>query len=130
MSEEQTLRGYMASAKRTLATARKTLVEGDDFVTVINRSYYAIFYAANGLLQTEKLQSSKHSGVLALFREHFVKTGKIETEFSKIYGKAFDSRMESDYDVEEWPDKALAEQILTGAEKFVARVEQELSSQT
>jgi len=50
-------------------------------------------------------------------------------EFSTIYGRAFDARMQSDYDVGEWPDRALAERMLGGAEKFVVRVEQELSRQ-
>ena len=95
----------------------------------VNRAYYAIFYAANALLQKENLASSKHSGVLALFRERFVKTGRIEAEFSTTYGKAFEARMESDYDVDEWPDPALAERMLAGAEKFVHRIEQELSNQ-
>ena len=129
MNEEATPRGYMASARQALTTARKTLEDGD-YVASINRAYYAIFYAASAMLNKEKLASSKHSGVLALFREHFVKTGRIEVEYSRIYGKAFDSRMQSDYDVDEWPDRALAERMLEGAEKFVAHIEQELGSQT
>ena len=118
----------MASAKQALVTARKTLEDGD-YVASINRAYYAIFYAASAVLQHENLVSSKHSGVMALFRERFVKTGRIEVEFSTIYGRAFDARMESDYDMGEWPDRALAERMLEGAEKFVARIERELSKQ-
>jgi len=90
---------------------------------------YAIFYAANALLEKENLSSSKHSGVLAIFRELFVKTGRVEVEFSAIYGKAFEARLESDYDVSEWPERDLAERLLTGAERFVARIEQELNRQ-
>jgi len=126
MGEEYSPRGYLPSAKQALITAQRALADGDT-VASINRAYYAIFYAASALLEKENLASSKHSGVLAFFRERFVKTGRIETEFSTIYGRAFDARMESDYDVGEWPDRALAERILEGAERFVARLERELS---
>ena len=104
-------------------------MEDGDYVASVNRAYYAVFYAANALLQKENLSSSKHSGVLAMFRERFVKAGRIEAEYSAIYGQAFDARMESDYDVDEWPDQALAKRMLDGAEKFVTRIEQELSRQ-
>ncbi|MBU1599651.1 HEPN domain-containing protein [bacterium] len=36
---------------------------------------YAIFSAARALLATKDLDSSKHSGVISLFNQHFVKTG-------------------------------------------------------
>lgn len=113
MSGKHPPRGYLASAKQALDTARSTLEDGD-YVASINRAYYAIFYSASAILQKENLVSSKHSGVLALFRERFVKTGRIEVEFSTIYGRAFDARMESDYDVGEWPDRVLAERMLEG----------------
>jgi uncharacterized protein len=127
VDEQAPERGYVASAKQALVTARENLQSGD-YVASINRSYYAIFYAANALLREKGLASSKHSGVIALFREHFVKTGIIEVEHSRAYGLALESRMESDYDVEEWPDKDLATRNLEGAEKFVARIEKELAS--
>ncbi len=43
---------------------------------VVNRAYYAMFYAGLGLLATRMLGSSKHAGVLSLFGQHFVKTGE------------------------------------------------------
>jgi uncharacterized protein (UPF0332 family) len=39
------------------------------------RSYYAMFTAARALLATKHLDSSKHTGVVSLFNQHFVKTG-------------------------------------------------------
>ena len=41
----------------------------------VNRSYYAIFNAIRSLLALAKLDSSKHTGVLAYFDKYFVKTG-------------------------------------------------------
>ena len=100
-AETNSARGYLASARQALLTAQSNLDAGD-LVSSVNRSYYAIFYAANALLERDGLQRSKHSGVLALFRENYVKTGQIEPEFSDLYGQAFDTRIESDYDVNHW----------------------------
>ncbi len=125
VANESAERGFIPSAQQALATAQANLDSGDT-VASINRSYYAIFYAASALLQRSGLFSSKHSGVLAMFRENFVKTGQIGVEFGTIYGTAFAARMESDYDIDEWPAVDMAQQILDGARNFVSRIEQEL----
>jgi uncharacterized protein (UPF0332 family) len=66
----------------------------------VNRAYSAVFYAASALLLTEGLGRSKHSGVIAAFRQHFVKPGIIEIEYSRIYGRVMDDRLASDYEIE------------------------------
>jgi uncharacterized protein (UPF0332 family) len=113
---------YMDYARRALQSAQLMLMDGD-WVGSINRSYYAVFYAANALLKLEGEQRSKHSHVIALFRQRYVKTGLIEKEYSDIYGEAFDNRIESDYDLGEAPTQASAEEIGRGAEQFVSRVQ-------
>ena len=45
-----------------------------------SRAYYAAFYAASALLLSEGLDTSKHSGVIALIHQHFVKSGKLNKE--------------------------------------------------
>jgi uncharacterized protein (UPF0332 family) len=91
----------------------------------VNRAYYAIFYAANALLVTKGLERSKHSGVIAAFRQHFVKTGIIESEFSRFYGEALEQRHAGDYDLAS-PDQVTATRSLEHAEQFVQRIEQAL----
>ena len=63
----------------------------------LNRLYYAAFYAARALLATKALDSSRHSGVIALFQEHFVKTGLITTDAARALPRAFEKRQTSDY---------------------------------
>jgi hypothetical protein len=65
--------------------------------SVINRAYYAMFYAILALLIFEKFGSSKHSGVLSYFNSHFVKTGKIPKALGRAVNKAFDMRLRGDY---------------------------------
>ena len=89
---------YIENADESLSVAQLDLDNGFN-AAAINRAYYAIFYAANALLATEKLARSKHSGVLAAFRQHFIKTGLLPSELSEIYGLVMDDRHESDYDI-------------------------------
>ena len=63
----------------------------------MSRSYYAIFTAARALLATERLDSSKHSGVIALFNQHFVKSGEVRKETSKWLERAKLYREQADY---------------------------------
>lgn len=72
---------YMSHARQAIETGELVLAH-EDYITAVNRAYYAIFYAANALLVTKGLERSKHSGVIAAFRQHFVKTGLIEPELS------------------------------------------------
>ena len=60
------------------------------------------------------------------FGEHFVKTGLLETEYAKMLGHAFDSRLDSDYDVTFTAERALAEEVLHDAQRFVERAEEYL----
>lgn len=116
---------YLDRAYQDLQAARSNLQQGFYRVS-ITRAYYAMFYAASALLASEGISRSKHSGVHAAFGERFVKGGLIEPEYVKMLGYAFDSRLDSDYDVEFVADQALAEDVLNDARRFVDRTERYL----
>ncbi len=113
---------YLAWAHQALRTARLTL-EHEDYITTVNRAYYAIFYGANALLAIKGLERSKHSGVIAAFRQHFIKTGIMETEYSDFYGAAMEDRHAGDYGLVALSNEVAARD-LRRAELFVARIEQ------
>jgi len=125
---QRTVLNYLARAHQVLDTGRLTL-EHQDYITAVNRAYYAIFYAANALLATRHLERSKHSGVIAAFREHFVKTGLIGPEYSDWYGVAMDTRQRGDYSFELTLDDTRARELIEQAERFVHRVEQYLQEE-
>jgi uncharacterized protein (UPF0332 family) len=114
---------YMDYARRALRTAQLAFDDGD-WVGAINRAYYAVFYAANAVLELDGLERSKHSAVLSLFRQRYIKTRVIEAEFSDIYGKAFEARNEGDYERAQFPTQADARQAIEGARHFVDRMSQ------
>lgn len=113
---------YLEHAREMLEVAEYNMTSGF-YGSAINRAYYAIFHAANALLATQGLSRSKHSGVIAMFREYFVKPGIIEAEYSDIYGRIMDNRQVSDYDVEIEIEAEVAEIDLGDARRFVERVE-------
>ena len=45
------------------------------FESAANRIYYAVFHAVSALLISAGLSVKSHRGVMALFGEHFVRTG-------------------------------------------------------
>ena len=83
------------------------------------------FYAANALLATKGLEHSKHSGVIAAFRQHFVKTGLIEPQFSRFYGAAMDERYAGDYDLIQL-DYESANRHVSNAAQFLSQIEHAL----
>lgn len=87
---------------------------------VVNRSYYAMFYAVLALLQDRASIPSKHSGVITLFDVEFVKKGIFPKELSKNLHRAFDMRQESDYKAVSVLDTRLAHEIFADAEHFVS----------
>jgi uncharacterized protein (UPF0332 family) len=111
---------YLDGAREALRSARYNL-DGGYYGVAVNRAYYAFFYTATALLLTLDITRSKHVGVLAAFREHFVKTSNFPVEDSQAYGRAFESRNIADYEMlgKAAPDQARA--IVGDAEQFVER---------
>ena len=86
----------MARARATLDDAA-VLIERSRWNSALNRLYYAAFYAARALLATQNLDSSRHSGVISLFQEHFVKTGLVRQETARALPRLFEKRQTTDY---------------------------------
>ena len=87
-----------ALASHRLMRAREPLAEADLLVSpnrwngALNRAYYAAFYAARARLALKRMDSSRHSGVIALFQEHFVKTGAVPPDIARALPQAFARR--------------------------------------
>ena len=112
----------LGQARETLEAGR-ALMRAKHNRDAINRAYYAMFYAALGLLAVRQLGTSKHSGVLGLFGQHFVKTGKFPSDMAVFLRQAFDLRQKCDYREFVEPQKAQAAELLIHAEQFIAAAE-------
>lgn len=108
----------MLRARETLTEA-ETLLRAERFTGAVNRFYYAAFHATRALLATRGLDSSKHSGVIALFQLTFVKTNLFPRDQARALPRAFEKRLNSDYEdfVEITVDDA--EHVAVEVEAFV-----------
>ena len=84
-------------ALEDLQSAQKLFTDGH-FRAANNRAYYAIFHFIIAALALKRVDSSKHSGVIAEFRRLFIKEGLLPVEISQMIGSAFTIRNASDYD--------------------------------
>jgi len=87
----------LEQAAESLTDASLLLNSGGSLRSVINRSYYVMFYAILALIAEKGMGSSKHSGVISIFDKEYVKKEIFPKEMSKSLHRAFHLRQESDY---------------------------------
>ncbi|HAD04967.1 MAG TPA: DNA-binding protein [Desulfuromonas sp.] len=100
MTDRETLFFYrLRQAEETLHEAVRMLEEGFSARTIVNRAYYAMFYAVLALFIRFEVEhkTSKHSGVIAIFDQQFILTGKLARDYSRILHRAFEARQKADY---------------------------------
>ena len=86
-----TLVNYRLEEAHTALTDARFLADGNRSPqSIVNRSYFAMFYAALALLQNIGKVPSKHVGVISLFDKEFVSKNIFSKEFSqKNFPKIF-----------------------------------------
>jgi uncharacterized protein (UPF0332 family) len=104
------------------------LLEGDRSPqSIVNRAYYAMFYAALALLQKIGKIPSKHIGVVSLFDTEFVVKGIFPKELSRDFHRAFELRQVSDYKTFKPVSKEKAQETLKSAAHFINTVKEYLT---
>lgn len=78
----------LENAKEKLESA-KLLLEAGHYKDSIGRSYYATFTAVRAVLSKDKIDFSKHSGVIAYFRKEYIKSRIFDKQYSKYLQGAF-----------------------------------------
>lgn len=115
-------------AHERLATA-KVLLDTGDYKAVANRLYYAVFSAMRAVLALDGFDSKKHSGIIARFRQSYIKTGIFNTEMSKIIDDLEVIREDSDYDDFYIISKEDVEIQAQRADYFISEIENYLQNQ-
>lgn len=115
----------MQNAKDRIAEAEKTLELGF-YKLAASRSYYAVFSAMRAVLALQGFDSKKHSGVIARFRQDYIKTEIFSKELSSVITRLSSVRNDSDYDDFYLISKEEVAEHLVNAEKFVDAIEEYL----
>jgi uncharacterized protein (UPF0332 family) len=111
-------------ALETLDDANKIHSSAGSPRSVVNRAYYAMFYATLALFVKceTSVRTSKHSTIISVFDTEFIKSGKLPRELSRMLHRAFDDRQEFDYKDYARVENADAEDILNDAKSFIFQI--------
>ncbi len=123
MNTKQLITRRLERAYKNLEVAN-SLLAGRFCEDSVSKSYYAIFIAAKALPPTKNLDPKKHSGVISLFNQHFVKAGEVEKEFAEILKFAQKERTSADYDEFYSASVEEAKTQLENADRFLQRVKE------
>ncbi len=116
----------LESAKERLKSSR-LLLDAGQYKDSIGRSYYAIFSAVRAVLAENKVDFSKHAGVISYFQKEYVKTNIFDVKYSKILQNAFQIRNICDYDDFYLATKSSAEEQYNNAQEMIEAIERYLS---
>jgi len=102
------------------------LITNKKWNTSINRLYYSCFYAVIALLLKNGIETRTHDGARNRFSNEFIKTGKIDKKYGRLFSKLFDYRQKGDYgdlfDFDETMVLPLVDQVkdfITVIKKFI-----------
>lgn len=105
-------------ASETLEEADYT-AKGGYFNAAINRLYYCCYYAATALMLANGLSTGSHRGIKTMLGLHFVKTGKLDPKYGRIYQQLFENRQSGDYEDFIYCDLELFNELRPQAEDFI-----------
>ncbi len=86
----------LEKASETLEVV-ELLIENKKWNSSVNRLYYATYYAISALLFQAKISAKTHAGVKRQFYLNYINTGKIASEYGKVYSDLSDWRQKGDY---------------------------------
>ncbi len=115
------VRGHLSrgDAKLRAARALAQLGEIDD---PISRAYYAAFHAARAAPAVLGYSPRSHEGVITLFGQHFVQTGRLDRALGRALNRLQDDRQNGDYGIATFFGPEDAQAALSQAEAFLKAV--------
>ena len=100
------------------------LAKEERWNAVINRLYYACFYAVGALLTKNNYSASSHKGMRQIFGQKFVKTGIIERDLAKHYTDLFEKRHKGEYnDFYDFEEETVL-RLFPVSKLFIVRIEE------
>ena len=94
---------------------------------VASRAYYAMFYAAEALLNEKGMNFRKHSGVHSAVGKAFVKSAELDQKYHQWLIEAFGERLIRDYAFEAQVTSESAKELVSHAEEFLKEASRYLS---
>lgn len=117
-------------AEESLEEAKELLKASLSTRSIVNRSYYTVFYATLALLLKENvtIKTSKHIGIISLLDKELVHKNIFNKEYSVIAHELFKARQESDYEEFVEISTAEAKEHIKSASDFLNEVKKYLKT--
>lgn len=103
-------------------------VQGKKWESAANRLYYALFHAMSALLISDGYNVKSHRGVMALFGEHYVKSGIFSKEDGALFSDLVIMRDNADYNCFFETDEEKLQPYLEPARQLISRIEEYIST--
>lgn len=115
-------RKYLQQADEFLSDA-KALSEEKRLKSAVDRAYYAMYWAAHGLLLYKGVRQPRtHTGLIRAFGQKTVEKGVVEKRFGRMLSRAFDLRQASTYRIDAEFEEESVERIINEAEEFIDKM--------
>ena len=124
----QLVQGRIEQAVESLNDAKTLLTTGRSGRSIVNRSYYSMFYCVLALLQTISKTPRKHQGAISFFDREFVHRGLLPKELSFDLHRIFELRQVDDYKKIEPVSLDEAQDAIAVAERFLSTVRKHLTT--
>jgi uncharacterized protein (UPF0332 family) len=99
------------------------MAKNDRWNAVINRLYYSCYYAVIAVLLKSNIETQTHDGARTQFSLHYIKTGKVDKKFGKLFTKMFDFRQKGDYgDLYDY-DEIIVKPLIDEVQNFIKELE-------
>jgi uncharacterized protein (UPF0332 family) len=125
---KETTQQLFARAADAIEAADILLANGKtDFAA--GRAYYAMFYAAEALLNEKGFRFGKHGNVIAAYGQHFSKTKELDQKFHRWLLTSFDQRQIGDYAFDPNVEINVVVQMIFQAQEFLAAAKKYLGEE-
>lgn len=111
--------------QRAIESFEEAMILADNkrWNAVVNRLYYSCFYAVIALLLKNNIETQTHDGARTQFGLCFVKTGKVDKKYGKLFSKLFDYRQKGDYgDLYDY-DETMVFPLIGQVKEFLKEIE-------
>jgi uncharacterized protein (UPF0332 family) len=114
--------GFRVSEAREAFADAVTLIDRGSTLSVVDRLYYACFYAVSALICTEGERPIEDLRLLTAFSRDWIKTGRFPARNGKLFRYLFSLRNGIDFGDEAPPTREAAQQLIPEGQKFVDEV--------
>jgi uncharacterized protein (UPF0332 family) len=113
----------MSPADEKIVVAQK-LFDLSYFDDTTSRAYYGMFYAAKAILLSIDIDVKSHAGVLNQFSQYFIKPGRLDKKYGRMFALAQRAREMSDYNPEISVSQNDAQKAIVTAQIFVEKMKE------